>query len=399
MKITTCAVMAGAALALVGCAEDFEGPEFLNHMRILAMQAEPPQPSTGQSTTLRALVYQPPVRGESDSPEVVTGYHWSWCPTSTNPQNPSQCLVDQGMANMLFAEVPGVPPLDLGTNETATFVNPFSSSMLAALCQGDYSVLPTLNQAVSKEGALSQSGASLFGCNIAGFPITIQLVVDGMVGGRPKQFPAIFKVYLPVNDAVPRNQNPVVGAINLSEAGMTYPIDEAGTWSAVRGGEAPLLLDLPLSSSEALPNWQDVYLKSDPHVKPHEQLNVYWFTDRGKFGADHKGGKMTAYYGGDPNDSVSPFSNAVENTFVPFAADKYDGDTARLIVVVQDIRNGVSWTTGVVRLVKTPESRDGGVSDRPLEPDSPPDAAPWDGAVEDSDGDAGISDAMVEALP
>jgi hypothetical protein len=386
--------MTSTALALVGCAKDFEGPELLNHVRVLAMQAEPPQPSTGQSTTVRALVYQPPAKGESGAQEVVTGYHWSWCPISTSSQDPSQCPLDQSMADMLFAGFSGLPPLDLGTNETAVFTNPFPASMLAALCQGDYSGLPALKQAVSENGALSQSGASIFSCNIAGLPITIQLVVDAMVAGKAKQFPAIFKVYLPVNDAVPPNLNPVVGAINLSEAGINYPIDEAGTWSAVRGGEAPLRLDLPLSSSEALPDWKDVYLKSDPHVKPHEQLNVYWFADGGGFGANHAGGKMTAYYGGDPNDPVSPFSNAVENTWNPPSRDKHDGATARLIVVVQDIRNGVSWTTGVVRLVNTREDRDGGV------PDSPPDAeAPPADTSSDSEDDAGVTDAMVEAQP
>jgi hypothetical protein len=185
-----------------------------------------------------------------------------------------------------------------------------------------------------------------------------------------------------------------VGAINLREGGINYPIDEAGTWSALRGGEVPLLLDLPLSSSEALPNWQDVYLKSDPHVKPHEQLNVYWFADWGGFGAEHRGGKMTAYYGGDPNDPVSPFSNVAENTWNPPPLDKYEGATARLTVVVQDIRNGVSWSTGVVRLANTRESREAGVPDSPPDDESPPDAA-----TPDSADDAGVADALVEALP
>jgi hypothetical protein len=406
MKTTTCAVMASAALALVGCAEDFDTSDMLKHLRILAIQAEPPQPATGQSTTLRALVYQPPASGVADREEAVTGYHWSWCPTATSPEDLSKCPVDQNMADMLFAGIPGVPPLDLGTNETATFTNPFPSSLLAALCQKDYSVLPALNQALSDQGGLANNAASIFRCEIGGFPITIQLVMDAMVAGKPKQFPAIFKIFLPTNDAVPPNHNPVVGAISLREAGIDYPVDEAATWSVVRDGEAIVHLDVPLSSSEPLPNWQDVHMLKDPHHQPNEQLTVFWFTEGGIFNGK-LGEETTMYYGGDPNDPVSPFSSLLENKFEAFKADKYQGATARFYMVVRDLRNGVSWTTGVVRLVDSPESRDGGMPDRPADAEAPPDATPPDsevdaGVVDGVDAgvaDAGVVDAMGEVLP
>ena len=49
-----------AALALLGCGNrNFNRPDLLNEPRILAIQAEPPQPTIGASTTLHALVYQP----------------------------------------------------------------------------------------------------------------------------------------------------------------------------------------------------------------------------------------------------------------------------------------------------------------------------------------------------
>jgi len=62
MRRTTSTVMAGVALALLACSRsDFNTPTLLNKPRILAIQAEPPQPALGASTTLRALVYQPPL--------------------------------------------------------------------------------------------------------------------------------------------------------------------------------------------------------------------------------------------------------------------------------------------------------------------------------------------------
>ncbi len=395
MKITTWSVMAGAALALVGCAdEDFDTPWLLNHVRILAMQAEPPQPATGQSTTVRALVYQPPASADPSKLEKIVGYQWSWCPFATLPDNPEECPIKQPMADALFAGIPGVPPLDdLGTGETATFTNPFPASLLASLCQGDYSGLPVLKQALAEKGDLSQTGGALFRCGIAGYPITIKLVVTSLVGEKAKPLPAIFKVYLPVNDAVPPNHNPEVGAISIVENGVHYALDEAATWSGVRDREVPLLLDVPLSSAESLPNWQDVYLKKDPHHQAREQLNVSWFTEGGDFGSsDHKGGNTTVYFGSDPNDPVSPFSSLAENTLNPPKADKYERATARVYAVVYDIRSGVSWTTGVIRMVDTPESRDGGVADAPPDAPSPLDAA-------DSEADAEVTDSGAEVLP
>jgi hypothetical protein len=80
-------ILLASALALLGCGNrNFNRPDLLNEPRILAVQAEPPQPSVGTSTTLRALVYQPP--GTSDggacaNANAAPTYAWSWCPLPT----------------------------------------------------------------------------------------------------------------------------------------------------------------------------------------------------------------------------------------------------------------------------------------------------------------------------
>ena len=48
MRRTTLPVIAGVALALLACSRsDFNTPTLLNKPRILAIQAEPPQPALG----------------------------------------------------------------------------------------------------------------------------------------------------------------------------------------------------------------------------------------------------------------------------------------------------------------------------------------------------------------
>jgi len=132
--------MAGVALALLACSRsDFNTPTLLNKPRILAIQAEPPQPALGASTTLRALVYQPPL-GDGGTAGVT--YSWSWCPLPMSATDPSQCPIDQAVASQLFASLPGVPALDLGSGETATFTNSFPASMLASLARRSWTRFP-----------------------------------------------------------------------------------------------------------------------------------------------------------------------------------------------------------------------------------------------------------------
>src|ERR1039457_3106835 len=72
-------ILLASTLALLGCGNrNFNRPDLLNEPRILAIQAEPPQPTVGTSTTLRALVYQPPVTSDGGAcADPGTTYAWS----------------------------------------------------------------------------------------------------------------------------------------------------------------------------------------------------------------------------------------------------------------------------------------------------------------------------------
>jgi len=411
MRRTTSTAMAGAALAIVACSPSgFNTPTLLNKPRILAIQAEPPQPALGASTTLRALVYQPPP--STDGGTAVVTYSWSWCPLPMSATDPSQCPLDQTAANELFAGIPGVPPLDLGPGETATFTNPFPAAMLASLCEKKLDAIPALAAAAASRGGLTANGSLDFGCTIAGFPITVKLVVTVTAANQPPSeppatYPAIFNVYLPVDDSVQwRNTNPVLnGGISVTIDGVPHQLDQAGTQGILRNFDTPVSIDMDLSNSEPLPDpnqvlppppTQDPNDHNNPYLFPNvtdrERLYVYWFAECGDFGSNGQGGTHTGYLGGDPNDPVSPFSAASQNTWNIPTLDNYAGDFARIIVVVIDSRNGVTWTSGLVHLGDTNSGPDGGVPDA-FEADSGPDAGALDG--EEADG----ADAQPETTP
>ena len=397
MRTTTPTVMAGAALAFFACSSsDFNTPTRLNKVRVLAIQAEPPQPALGASTTLRALVYQPPPSADGGAAQVsVTGYSWSWCPLPMSPSDPSQCPIDQDAANQLFAGIPGVPPLDLGTGETATFTNSFPAPALAALCAGKLDAIPALAEAAGSQGGLTASGSLSFGCAIAGFPITVKLVVHTSAG----DLPAVFKVYLSVNDNIAANLNPVVGGISVTVDKLDHQLDEAGTQGILRNSSVPVSIDVPPTSSEAVPDPNDVLpspAPNNPYLHSYgsasERLNMYWFAECGDFGGNGLGGRATGYI---PGDRISTFPIALQNTWNTPKLEGYVAEFARIIVVVHDNRGGVAWTSGVVHLGDTKSGPDAGAPDSPEADSGEP--TPDAGALDSEEADS--TDAIAESTP
>lgn len=410
MRRTT-TLMAGFGLALLACTPSgFNTPTLLNKPRILAIQAEPPQPALGTSTTLRPLVYLPPPSADAGAVSV-TGYSWSWCPLATSSSNDYACPIGQDAGD---SSLPGLPSLDLGTGETATFTNPFPASVLGALCNGNLDAVPGLAAlAASTRGA---AGGNLFNCTIAGFPITIKLVVHTSAGedGGDSPLPAVFTVYLPINDAIAPNANPMVGNVYVLADSPGYQLDEAGTQQLVRDSTVPLVLDMPLSDSEILPDPNQVLPSidpnhpnsllgpndtPDPNLPPRERLHVDWYAEAGDFTQKNGvgGETSTGYLGGDPNDPISPFTSSQQN-FWNIPGD-YKASSARVIVVVRDSRGGVTWTSGVATVLPGPP--DAGASDAPqadsgevaLAPDAgAPDAPQADSGEVVTAPDAGASD-------
>ena len=411
MRSTTATVMAGAALALFACSKSgFNTPTLLNKVRVLAIQAEPPQPALGASTTLRALVYQPP---PADGGDAGVTYSWSWCPLPMSPNDPSQCPIDQDAANQLFAGIPGVPTLDLGSGETATatFTNPFPAAMLASLCESKLDVIPALAAAAASRGGVAANGGLSFKCTIAGFPITVKLVVHTEAG----DLPAVVDVYLPINDNIAANLNPVVGGISVTVDNADHQLDQAGTQGVLNNTGVPIILDMSESASEVLPDPNQVLPSPDPNSpylppndKPYERLSMSWYAECGGFGGDGEGGRRTGYLG-DPTDPNSQFATALKNTWNTPKFEDYPAYRARIIVVVRDSRGGVAWVSGVAHLGDTNSASDAGAPDSPEAdggemalgldagvPDSP--TAGGDAGALDSD-QAGSADAPSETTP
>ena len=398
-------MMVGAALALLSCSRSgFNTPTLLDKPRVLAIKADPPQPALGASTTLSKLVYLPPASVDGGDPGAGVTYDWWWCPLPMSSTDPSQCPIDQPQADQLFAgisDVP-VPSLYLGAGETATFTNPFPAPILASLCERKLDAIPALAAAGASNGALVANGGLSFACTVAGFPITVKLIVRTVAGDPTRELPAVFTVYLPVNDAIPANVNPVVKSISVTVNGSDHQLDQADSQGLLLSSSVAVIPDVPLESSESLPDPNDVlppppdpnespYLP--PNDKPFERLDLSWYTECGDFGGNGLGGRRTGHLGDRPDPAT--FAAELQNTWnIPKACS---GDSARITVVVRDSRGGVDWVSGTVHLGDTNSAPDGGWFDSQEADSSQVAPVPDAGEPDSQEADSGEAAASPDA--
>ena len=337
-------VLFASTLALVGCSDrNFNKPALLFEPRILAVQAEPPQPSQGTSATLRALVYLP------DSGAGAT-YRWSWCPLPVDSDD--QCPIGQAEFDQVYNALGlgTAPSLDLGTGETASFTNPFSAQLLLALCNGVVSI--SLGAGSATASAVDSGSKSMFACDLAAdnndpiyFPITVSLVVTP--SGLAK-LPAIFTLHLPIDETIPGNTNPNIDGIRVSDADEW--LDDAASVAIARQQRINLDVKLLQSSSEPLtrPRSSD---KANQDLLTREKLNLWWFAEAGDFGHAGLGGYTTGYLpDSDPTVDAQSFSDARSNVWTLPKRDDYAKTTSRIVVVVSDGRDGVAWTSAAATL-------------------------------------------------
>jgi len=256
------------AVALVACGgRDFDKPGLLEKPRILAVKAEPPQPSFGQTTTLSALVYQPPldrVAEKCPTPGATT-YQWRWCPVAMvadTQNNTYTCpFPEDGFQQLYSAMGLGAPPpFYLGEGETMSFTNPFPALLLAALCRGD--IPSSLGQGAAESPSDAGVARSIFACDKAAedyktddlskthpisFSMTIMVTVTPSCPDvLPEGFSplsALYSLHLPTDDSIPTNQNPVISGIfatenfDQPEGGVTVLEPDTGTGGNGAGDE------------------------------------------------------------------------------------------------------------------------------------------------------------------
>lgn len=337
MRYLLLPLLLGSLGLTVGCDDDISSSSRLRRLRLLAVQAEPPNPAFGQSTVLRPLVYVPPGEGVS--------YEWSWCPLPTDPNAGYPCPIDQAALDAMAARagLVGVPPLFLGTGESVTFTNPFPAALLGAVCAGDSATL-----ALFTGDAAGDTAPRVYNCSLATVRMQVMLTIRGSTTDT-----GVFSLRLPIDETTPPNQNPVIAGVAVAEPPRM--LDELGTVVVPREREVKLVAAIDVAEAETYLDRQlgpdDDYLTDERGQfilgPTQERLTVFWFAEGGGFPE-----RMTSWGPGDRDEHGEQvaFSAATENPWTTPKLEDYGGTASRLVVVVRDSRGGVAWTSGLATL-------------------------------------------------
>jgi len=306
-------LIAASSFGAAGCRPDFAPFNRITALRVLGIQAEPPTPMIGESTTLSALVFTP-------APDPTLAYHWTWCPLAAPSSQGYQCLVKEAdlAAYVTGAGLPPFPAFDLGTGATATFTNSIDPTVFAFVCSNMLPNVPTMNAIDCSAGFSTQ------------VTLTVTTATDSVT--------AVQNLKLRRDATTPANANPAITGINAAVGGVYVPIDDTGALTLPRDVETSLSVDVDPSAAEPYPD------PGNDGAPTTERLFTTWFVESGE---THD--QRTSYIAGSTS-----FDDLLKNTWTPGITKNYPNPTARVFAVLHDNRGGAAWTGGTVTLGTSP---------------------------------------------
>ena len=301
------------AAPLAACRPEFAPFNRIEALRILAVQAEPATPLSGETSTLSALVFTP-------TPDPTLAYHWSWCPLGGQANDGYACPFKEDELNGYLADamLPPLPPFDLSVDATATLTNSIDPSVFVAICSG----VLTPGMPIDCSG---------------GFPIQLMLTVTTATDSVT----AVQKMKLRFDPATPANANPPVDGLSARVNGVLIPLSDVATVTLPRDRGTLIFADADPAISETYAGLDD---DGNPATLK-ERMFMTWFVESGD-----TDDRSTSFV----NNGTTDFAALLQNTWTPAKAKDYAASTARLYVVMHDNRQGVSWRSAIVNLEPTP---------------------------------------------
>ena len=308
-------------LFLSGCSEEFEPFNEVRKLRILAIQAEPPTLMPGETSDIRALVFEP--EGE------LVEYQWDWCPLRTGSEAGFECAITEQELIEAASELDPIaaaliPSYDLGTDQEVSLEHFLSEEVLDAFCgEGQTSELP-----FPGVGELPECGDFL--------TISLRLTVyDGVDTAQ-----AIKNVRFALNTSLVPNTNPVFSGVFArlegESASQFEVLDEDSIFNMAVNSKYELESDINEASAEI---FTPSPTNDEPNPEPQsERLFLTWFVTDGEteFG-------RTGFI-----DGVLSFEDLTKNNYFTPS----DSGTAQFFLVIQDERGGVDWITRTIQITE-----------------------------------------------
>jgi hypothetical protein len=304
------AVLPALLVAASGCAgREFDPYNRLNSLRVLAIKSDPVAPAPGETTTFSALLYVPKNHSE---PELS----WSWCPFPGSSDDGYPCEVEESSFGE-FEQMMQLPPLDLGTGEMVTFENTLNPMILQMVCQGDADA-PALP--FCKEGLPAQ------------IKLKVKTDKDEVI--------AVRKLNVRFDPEIGANNNPEIDGVEARIDGEWLTIDEDFDKKLRRDERTDLRANVTEEQAE---QFESLDVEGNVETE-RERLTLTWFVESGNTRSER-----TGYIEG-----ISPMDVLRENRWIPEPSKDYSPETAELVLVLRDSREGVAWHRVTVGLTESP---------------------------------------------
>ncbi len=338
-----------------GCGPALPATSFVDKLRLLAVQAEPPEISPGESTTLTLLVVEPTIPGSEVNPPATPSpltQVWLACPEPSAITTSSFAPCGFSANDLSLSAIPpsctdqpDAPVCIAGTTPTISFTAP--ADALSFGSGGTANYLFTIVVADTTDGA---------------FACLTQAAQNGGAPANPDHCIIAFKE-LTVSDLAShpaRNHNPQLTSLSLelaklgSDGGTIYE-DDGGVGSETApidlvggGGFVPLRDDyspgFELATTSAAGAAE---IESDG---TYEVLTLSWYTTSGSF--DNSRSVFIPVGCSDP--TLCPESSPAPTTTSPYKPPTADdlpkttdaSGVVRYWAVVRDDRGGIGWLAG-----------------------------------------------------
>ena len=315
---------------LVACGDALPVQSFVEKLRVLGVRAEPPEIAPGETTTLDALVVQPPkARAESSLPLT---YLWISCSVPPGVATLAPCGVkDLTTVPPSCTENPGAPICLLGDQPSVTYTG------AAATVNSDGTGQRLITMVVSETdtGAL---GCLLDTAQNNGIPtdpdhcvITLKRLVVSTMGPAGNRNPSLQTLDLRrvMDDEMLGEAQSLLSGVALY---ALSPDKKKSTWR--------LLADRFEDAAEQ---------KSDGR---YEELSVAWYITAGKLAGSRAVFEDTNCQGDACNQTPPPMSVDADWT-APTSTERLadvpvDGLT-EFWAVVRDDRGGIGWLYGTAQ--------------------------------------------------
>jgi hypothetical protein len=321
---------------IAGCDNDLPVASFVDKLRVLAVQADPPEVAPGARSKLQVLAVEP---ARPQGPTAPLSAVWLACRLSPGVSNPLPCGLDQGQLDGTQ-----LPPLceDATASELCILSTTLDASLTPA---GD-----VLGAEVSTEllvtVVIADTGAGAAAC-------LLDTARNGGIPTEPDRCVISLK-RVTVRDPSRADEDHPIAAPNRNPAlDRLDLLDEDGTVRSLLAGDATV----PASpdGDEVSRKLSTVRQESAAEQKPdgsYEALSLSWFTTGGKI----DGGRSTFDPPGCDSQSqcatIAPVTSADTTWNAPTAdkaASQVDLDgRIRFWAVLRDDRGGVGWLEGTL---------------------------------------------------